>query len=154
MPPGQRVFELGKFDLEPGLDGSRARGEDVEDQLAAVEHFHAKKLFEIAGLRRKQIVVEDDDVGIGGLGEFLQFLDLTAADVRGQLNVLPLLREFGDDGGSRRGGEAADFIARIVGGPGFVRERDADENGLLAADGEIVALGVECFADVESLRVG
>jgi hypothetical protein len=84
----------------------------------------------------------------------LQFLDLAAADVRGELDVLPLLREFRDDGGPGGGGEPANLIARIVRGPRLVRQRDADEYGLLAADGEIVALGVECLADVVDLEWG
>ena len=37
----QRVFELREFDLQPRLGRLGAGGEDVEDQLAAVEHLDA-----------------------------------------------------------------------------------------------------------------
>ena len=40
------------------------RGEDVEDQLAAVEDLDLGRLFEVADLGRRQVVVEDDDVGV------------------------------------------------------------------------------------------
>ena len=48
----QGVFELGQLDLQPGLDGAGAGGEDVEDQLAAVEHLDLGGLFQVADLRR------------------------------------------------------------------------------------------------------
>ena len=52
LEPRQRVFELREFDLQPRLGRRRAGGEDVEDQLAAVEHLDARAPFEVARLRR------------------------------------------------------------------------------------------------------
>ena len=55
---GRRVFELRQFDLQPRLRRAGAAGEDVEDQLAAVEHLDAERLLQVAGLGRRQVVVE------------------------------------------------------------------------------------------------
>ena len=63
--PGQRVFQLGQLDLQLGFDGAGAGGEDVEDQLAAVEHLELGRFFQVADLGGGQVVVEDDDVGVG-----------------------------------------------------------------------------------------
>ena len=67
LQPRQRVFQLGQLDLQPGLRRAGPGGEDVEDQLAAVEDLDAGRLFQVADLGRGEVVVEDDDVGVGGL---------------------------------------------------------------------------------------
>ena len=68
----QRVFELRQFHLKPRFERPGARGEDVEDQLAAVEHLDAEGLFEVAALGGVEVVVEDDDVGDGAGAEFAE----------------------------------------------------------------------------------
>ena len=88
---GQGVFQLGQFDLQAGLDGAGPAGEDVEDQLAAVEDLDLGRLFQIADLGRRQIVVEDDHVGIVGLDLLLQLFELALADVGAGIDVLALL---------------------------------------------------------------
>ena len=93
----QGVFELGQLDLQACLDGAGARGEDVEDQLAAVEHFDVGRFFEVAHLRRRQVVVENDHVRVGGLDMFLQLFDLALADVGGGVDLLPFLAEAADE---------------------------------------------------------
>ena len=47
---GGGVFELGELDLQTGLGGSGARGEDVQNQLAAVEDFASGDLLDLADL--------------------------------------------------------------------------------------------------------
>ena len=44
----QQVVELREFDLQLAFPGPRAAGEDIEDQLGAVEDFTVERLFEIA----------------------------------------------------------------------------------------------------------
>ena len=63
---------------------------------------------------------------------------------------MALLGQFRDDGGASCGGETADFVAGVAGGPGPVRERNRDENGLFAGYRELVALGIEGFADIST----
>ena len=48
--PRQRVFELGQLDLEPGLGRAGPGREDVEDELAAIEHLDAGGFFQVAHL--------------------------------------------------------------------------------------------------------
>ena len=52
LQPRQRVFELGQFDRQPGLVRLRAAGEDVEDQLGAVEHLDVRSPFPGCGSGR------------------------------------------------------------------------------------------------------
>ena len=124
------------------------RGEDVEDHLAAVEHLHADRLFQVPHLGRGQVVVEDDHVGVGRLDQLGELVDLAGADVGGEVDVVALLGELADDLGAGGFGQAADFVARIVvDRPRPVGQGDRDEDRLLAADGELVPLGFERFAD-------
>ena len=67
--PRQRVFQLGQLDLQAGLHRARPRGKDVEDQLAAVEHFDLGGLFKIANLGWRQVVIKNDYIGLCGFDE-------------------------------------------------------------------------------------
>jgi hypothetical protein len=154
LQPRERVFELRELDLQPRLDRLRPGGEDVENQFATVEHLDPERLLQVARLGRREVVVEDHHVGVGRLDEFGEFPELARADVRGELNVLPLLGEFRDDGGAGGLGEPADLVARVVAEPRPVRQRHADQNRLFAGDRELVPLGVECPTDVVSPASG
>jgi len=52
----QEVLELGQLDLEAALLRAGALGEDVEDELRAVEDFPRHELFEVPALRRRELV--------------------------------------------------------------------------------------------------
>ena len=56
--PRRGVLQLGDLDLQLGLPGLGPAGEDVQDQLAAVEHPRLDALLEVADLRRREVVVE------------------------------------------------------------------------------------------------
>ena len=87
LEPGHRVFELRQLDLEMRLVRLRVGGEDVEDHLGAVDHLDLELLLEVARLGRAQVVVEDDDVGLLGLDDRLELLDLARADVGGDVDL-------------------------------------------------------------------
>ena len=110
LEPGHRVFELGQLDLEVGLVRPGMGGEDVEDDLGAVDHLDAELLLEVPRLRRAQVVVEDDEVGLVGLDQLLELLDLARADVGGDVDVLPLLQHAADHDETGRLGQTADLV--------------------------------------------
>jgi hypothetical protein len=56
-------------------------GKNVENQLGAVENLGAGRLFEVSGLGRREIVVEDDRVGTGHAGQGSEFFDLALAEI-------------------------------------------------------------------------
>ena len=139
----QGVFQLGQLDLQAGLGGAGARGEDVEDQLAAVEDFDLGRFFQVANLRRRQIVVEDDHVGVRGLDLRLEFCDFALADVAGRIDFQTPLAEAADDDGAGGGRQAAQFFERVIANPGAVRHVHADEKGFFEMDGQFVAMVIE-----------
>ena len=57
-----------------------AFGEDIEDELGPVDHLDANAGFEVALLGWSQVVVENQHVGLGGLGKLLEFDDFAVTD--------------------------------------------------------------------------
>lgn len=93
LEAGHGVLELGEFDLELGLVGAGAGGEDVEDDLGAVDDLDLEGLFEVAGLGGSEIVVEEGEVGLVGLDELAELVDLAGADIRCDVDLLTLLEK-------------------------------------------------------------
>src|SRR5262249_21781975 len=81
----QGVFELRQLNLRARLAAARAAGEDVENQAAAVDDRGAGDLLQVARLRRREVVVEDDERGAGGVDKGLELLGLPLAHERGGL---------------------------------------------------------------------
>ena len=57
--PRQVVLELGELDLELALGADGVLGEDVEDQLRAVDHARAERVLEEALLHRVELAVDE-----------------------------------------------------------------------------------------------
>ena len=92
----------------------RVGREDVEDHLGAVDHLDLELLLEVAGLGGAQVVVEDDDVGLLGLDERLELLDLARADVGRDVDLLPLLQQAAHDLQTGRLGQSPELVQGIV----------------------------------------
>ena len=96
------VFQLGQLDRQAGLVRLGAAGEDVEDQLRAVEDLQAGGFLKIAGLAGAEIVIEKDHVGHFGVGQGGQLLHLSLAQVGCRIGRLAMLSELAHD--ARAGG--------------------------------------------------
>ena len=57
--PREVVFELRELDLELSLGADGVLGEDVEDQLRAVDDSRLERVLERALLRRAELVVDE-----------------------------------------------------------------------------------------------
>ena len=89
----QHVLELRQLDLQLAFQAAGAGREDVEDQLAAVEHLGVEPLGERSLLPRAQVLVDEDDAGARRLDRLLQLLDLAFPDVRRGVDVADRLGE-------------------------------------------------------------
>jgi hypothetical protein len=74
------VLKLGQFDLQLAFMGTRALGEDIENQTGTVEHATLENTFEVAFLTGREGVIENHQVGLFGFDQVAQFLDLAAAN--------------------------------------------------------------------------
>lgn len=137
---GVGVFELGDFDLEFGFVGAGAGGEDVEDELGAVEDFAVGDFFDFGDLSWGEVVVEDDGSGVElGAGGF-EFFEFAFAHVGACDGALHSLFGFTHDDRAGLGGELAEFsewIALVVGGFG---EADRGEHGAFGLDFDCLAV--------------
>src|SRR4029079_7617844 len=73
------VLELRELDFELAFMAARALREDVEDQARAIEHATLEELLEIALLRGRQRMIEQDHLGVLGRGDGADLVRLAAA---------------------------------------------------------------------------
>jgi len=71
------VLELRELDLELAFVALRALGENVEDQPRAIDDGATERLFEVALLHRRQVVIEHRERGALLLQSSLDLLDLS-----------------------------------------------------------------------------
>ena len=78
--PRQPVAQQRQLDLRLALQRVRVLGEDVEDDRGAVDRGAAEHLLQVVLLRRGELVVEHDGVGVDRQAHVAQLLDLALAD--------------------------------------------------------------------------
>jgi hypothetical protein len=69
---GRTILQLGQLHLQTGFHRAGAGCENVQDQLAAVQHLDLQRRFQIPRLGGRKIVVEDYHIGIQGAAKFGQ----------------------------------------------------------------------------------
>ena len=148
--PRQPVAQQGQFDLGLALQGVRVLGEDVEDHRGAVDRRAAEQLLQVVLLRRRQLVVEHDRVGVDGEAQLAQLLGLALAQVPGVVRRVASLHQASCLVGAGRVDQQGQLVEAgvgvLVGGAG---QRHPDEHDALP----VAALderGTECFV----VRVG
>ena len=87
--------------------------EDVEDQLRAIDDLAIEALVQLAQLRRRQLVVEDDEIGVGFRRGLRQHVDLAAAEEGRRIRPGTILQHPQDDAGAGRLREAAQLFERM-----------------------------------------
>ncbi len=60
--------------------GTRALGENIENQAGTVDHATLENTFEVTFLTGREDVIEDHQIGLFGMDQVAQFLDLAAAN--------------------------------------------------------------------------
>ena len=115
----------------PSRDSAASR-EDIENQLRAVHHAASENLLQVAALRRRQLVVEDDDVDVRFGERAGEFFGLAAADERRRIGPRTLLHRAQHGLGARGLGQAGELFENQFGIGSARRGRDeADECGTL-----------------------
>ena len=98
------VLELGELDLQLAFGASRVLREDVEDELRPIDDAGLQCVFERALLRRGQLVVDEEHLGLRlGVGA-LELTELALAHERPRIGMDALLDHLADGrnaGGSR-----------------------------------------------------
>jgi hypothetical protein len=101
---------------------ARALREDVEDQAGAVDHAPLQRLLQVALLDRAERVVDQHQVGAGGVAGGLHFLQLAAADQGGRVRAVDACgqhRGHAGAGGARQFGEFLQHALEATGPPAW-----------------------------------
>ena len=109
----QRVLELRQLDLHFRFGRASADGENVEDQLRAIDNALADRVLDVFGLRWREFVVEDDQRSLRFLHALAELLDLSGSEVRGRVPLVELLGELSDDDRSRCVGEPLELLEML-----------------------------------------
>ena len=67
--PRQHVLQLRQLHLQLAFAGAGVAGKDVQNQLRPVQHAAGQRSLQVAQLRRRKVVVEEHQVGLGGGGD-------------------------------------------------------------------------------------
>ena len=137
--PRQVVFELRELDLELALGATGVLGEDVENQLGAIDDARLERVLERALLRWAQLVVDEQRLGVGLGKGLLQLRELPLAHERPWIGVHSMLDDLPDgvDAGSpRQLGE----LSELVGGVRALREDAEKEPALRLRPGRGIGL--------------
>ena len=70
-------------------------GEDVENQLRAVDHTRLECVLELALLHRGELVVDEQRLGTRAHKRLLELGELSLADVRARVGTWPVLDQLG-----------------------------------------------------------
>jgi hypothetical protein len=84
------MLQAGELDLQLAFVGLRALREDLEDQLGAVHDAALDLDLDVARLRRRELVVEDDERGVQRRRGRADLLDLAAAGIQARIGPVPL----------------------------------------------------------------
>ena len=109
------VLQLRQFDLQLAFPRARPARKNIEDQLGAIDDGPPDGTLEVSQLRRRQFVVEDDNVDAGlGRGR-RQHLDFAFAEKRRRIRLGAFLLHAQDDVRVGGGGKPGEFLECLVG---------------------------------------
>src|SRR6202521_1016514 len=109
-----QIAELRDLDLELALQRARALGEDVEDELAAVDHAQLQLLLQVARLCGAERVVENHQRRAAVARDLTYFLDLAAPDKGARVGVFEFLVDGGGDTRAGAFGQRLEFSQRVL----------------------------------------
>jgi hypothetical protein len=114
----KHILQLRQLHLQTPFGCPRAVSEYVENQLGAVDDFNLNGVFEVTLLSGREVVIDDQDVGLVGLGELFQFLHLAVAEQSGRVEDGTGLKHVGDNRGAGAGGQFGKLAKRLGGSRG------------------------------------
>ena len=88
---------MSELDLELALASAGVAGKDVEDELRAVEDTTRQGGFEVAQLRRRKVVIEENEIGLRGSGDSGDLHNFAGTDECSGVWSRAALNKFGSD---------------------------------------------------------
>src|SRR5207245_4918117 len=130
--PRLQITQLRDLDLEFAFQRMRALREDIENQLAPIDHANLELVFEIARLRGSECVVEDRQRCALGLRELADLRGLSLASKCARVGCFEALPNDPGDVGAGALGQCFKLVERFVGANSLLgTELDSDQDSAL-----------------------
>jgi hypothetical protein len=94
--PGQHVLQLRQLYLKLAFTGARVAGKNVQDQLRTIDHTDGQRAFKIPQLGRGEVMIEEDQRGLGRLRHGGDLFHFALAHKRCGVWSRPALEYFGN----------------------------------------------------------
>ena len=107
------MFQLSQFNLKFAFARPRPLRKDIENQLSPVENLALEGFFEVAALRGRKFVVENDGINVVLSAPFAEFSCLARAYIGPRNRRFELLRSLANHRCPRRCGKFSKFLQRI-----------------------------------------
>lgn len=147
----QQVLKLREFDLQLSFLAPGALRENIEDQRRAIQNFAAENFLEIARLRGRKFIVENNRVHFVLAALRCELVRLARADERGGERRIEFLDAIANHFAARSGRKLGQFVKRFADVNGSARlEFRSDEEDPF---GSLVACGDEGFQILMSVAV-
>ena len=101
----KKILQLSELNLKTAFPGPRATGENIEDELRAVQDLSTRQLLEIASLCRRKLVIEDQRRHVLFPALAGNLFSFPFADVKRRRRLFQLLDDCVDNLGTGGGGE-------------------------------------------------
>ena len=92
------VLQLRQLDLKLAVGGVRVAGEDVENYGRPIDDRDLQLSLQVAFLARSKFVIADDHVGVRGLRQQCDLLELAGTEISIGMDRLAPLRDLADNG--------------------------------------------------------
>lgn len=102
--------------------------EDIQDERSPVKYTHVRDALQIPELRRRELVIDENQCELEFFLECLKFLELAGAKVVGLIRVFQSLEKFADDVDICRLRQELEFFERRVDIPAVVLPINGNEN--------------------------
>ena len=152
--PRLQVTELRDFDLQLALERMRPLRENVENQLAAIDHTNLELVLEIARLRRAERVVENRERRAFRRRQLADLARLALADKSARVRRLQALPNNAGNFGAGALGQCFKFVERFFAADSrFGTKFDSNQDGaFVMLVSNVVRLSQVNTSIVEDLR--
>jgi hypothetical protein len=109
----KQILQLCELDLEPAFAGAGSTGENIEDELGAIQHLAAGELLKVTTLGGRELVIENQGGNMLFAAPAGDLLGLALANVKWRGGLLQFLNDGIHHLRARRGGKLTELGQRI-----------------------------------------
>jgi len=134
LQAGAEIKQLCQLDLQLGFIGFGMCREDIQNQFTAVNYDGACFFFDISPLRRREIIIKNDEFRIDVLHHLFEFVQFPFSQAGGWMGGLPVLHQTAYYLDPRRFHEPFQFVECLIFIDMIGRGNNGNQNGSFCFD--------------------